>query len=76
MSYNPWQAKPWWCQPWTILLTGASCIGGSWFLFHKWWLTLPLSFLIVLWWAYFLILWPRLIREWMEQEARSVQQDG
>jgi hypothetical protein len=62
-SFNPWNYKPWWCQPWSILLTGIALIGGSWLLLKALWLTLPLSLLIFVWWGYFLILWPKLIRE-------------
>jgi hypothetical protein len=55
---NLWQSKPWWCQPWTIVLTGGTAIAGSWLLFHTLWLTLPLSVLIGAWWTVFLILVP------------------
>ena len=24
-----WSLKPWWCQPWSILLTGVLAIAGS-----------------------------------------------
>jgi len=24
-----WSLKPWWCQPWSILLTGVLVIAGS-----------------------------------------------
>ncbi len=54
-----WEQKPWWCQPWTILLTGVAIVASSWLLFHLVWLTVPMAILIVLWWVYFLILVPR-----------------
>lgn len=60
---NVWQSKPGWCQPWTILLTGITVIGGSWLLLHRWWITLPLSLLISVWWTYFLVLYPRLVNQ-------------
>ncbi len=69
-SYNPWDHKPWWCQPWTILLTGSMMIGSSWLLFHRVWLSLLVSAPIVIWWIYFLILWPRLMREGMESQSQ------
>jgi hypothetical protein len=53
-----WAHKPWWCQPWTILLTGATGIGLSWWLLHRWWITLPLTALVLLWWGLFLVLVP------------------
>ena len=63
--FSPWHYKPWWCQPWSILATGIVGITGSWLLFHRLWLTLPLGLLIGLWWVYFLILWPRLLKQWL-----------
>jgi hypothetical protein len=58
---NLWEHKPWWCQPWTIILTGILTIAGSWLLFQTIWLTLPVAILIVLWWTYFLIIVPRIL---------------
>jgi hypothetical protein len=63
VSPNLWQSKPWWCQPWTIILTGTIIITGSWLIFHTLWLTMPVAALIVLWWTYFLIIVPRLLME-------------
>jgi hypothetical protein len=59
---NLWSSKPWWCQPWTIILTGVMIIAGSW-LFHTIWLTLPIAILIVVWWTYFLIIVPRILAQ-------------
>jgi 4-hydroxybenzoate polyprenyltransferase len=67
--YNLWQSKPWWCQPWTIILTGIIIIAGSWLLLHSLWFTLPVSVLIVLWWIYFLILVPRYLQQQVELDA-------
>jgi hypothetical protein len=58
---NPWNYKPWWCQPWSILLTGIVIISSSWFLFKIWWITALAAFPILVWWTFFLILWPRLV---------------
>ncbi|MEB3190520.1 MAG: DUF6737 family protein [Snowella sp.] len=69
--FNPWQYKPWWCQPWTIILTGMGAIAVSWLLFQRLWLTLPLSFVIVIWWLYFLILWPRLLQQLYREQSES-----
>jgi hypothetical protein len=63
VSANMWQSKPWWCQPWTIILTGTITIAGSWLIFHTIWLTMPVAALIMLWWTYFLIIVPRLLME-------------
>lgn len=54
-----WQLKPWWCQPWSILLTGVLLIAGSWFWPGRWWLTVPLAAGVLLWWWLFLVLMPR-----------------
>ncbi len=69
-----WAYKPWWCQPWSILLTGALLVAGAWGLTRSLWLTLPLSGAIALWWTYFLFLVPR----WFRQAAgsRSPQSDA
>lgn len=70
VSGDLWQSKPWWCQPWTIILTGVLLVMGSWLVFHRLWLTLPLSFLIGVWWLYFLVLVPKMLRE-MAATARE-----
>jgi hypothetical protein len=56
-----WESKPWWCQPWTIILTGIIIITGSWLLFHTIWVTIPAAILIVAWWTYFLMIVPRIL---------------
>jgi hypothetical protein len=72
VSPNMWQSKPWWCQPWTIILTGTIIIGGSWLIFHTLWLTVPVAALIVLWWTYFLIIVPRLLMEMTANPERDI----
>lgn len=62
-SNNLWEHKPWWCQPWTIILTGSIIIVGSWLLFQTIWFTVPVAILIVLWWTYFLIIVPRILAD-------------
>ncbi|MEB3283215.1 MAG: DUF6737 family protein [Lyngbya sp.] len=62
-AINPWNYKPWWCQPWSILLTGISIIVGSWLLFKTWWFTAIVAFPILVWMGYFLFVWPKLIVE-------------
>ncbi|WP_373478304.1 DUF6737 family protein [Geminocystis sp.] len=59
-SSSIWKYKPWWCQPWSIILTGIVIIGGSWLLFQLIWLTALFFTLICLWWLLFLILIPYL----------------
>ncbi|MGB3532395.1 MAG: DUF6737 family protein [Microcoleaceae cyanobacterium] len=60
---NPWNYKPWWCQPWSILLTGISLISGSWLLFKTLWLTLLVAIPVGAWMGFFLIIWPQLMKE-------------
>jgi hypothetical protein len=62
-SLNPWDYKPWWCQPWSILLTGMSLISGSWFFFEKIWLTSLIAVPIGAWMGFFLLIWPQLMKE-------------
>lgn len=61
-TFDLWQSKPWWCQPWTIILTGIIIIASSWLLFYKIWLTMIVAIPIFVWWIYFLILLPRLLK--------------
>jgi len=58
---NPslWQKKPWWCQPWSIILTGIAIPSLVWFATHLWWLTLPMIAVILGWWYLFLYLVPK-----------------
>ena len=73
---NPWNYKPWWCQPWSILLTGAVMITGSWVLAKTPWITLMVTTPILLWWFYFLWLWPRLLRlSSLERTNRQPEQE-
>ncbi|MBH8573688.1 hypothetical protein I8752_11790 [Nostocaceae cyanobacterium CENA369] len=58
---NPWNYKPWWCQPWSILLTGLILISGSWLLFQTIWLTILISIPVLIWMGFFLLIWPQLI---------------
>jgi hypothetical protein len=58
---SPWRYKPWWCQPWSILLTGLILIGGSWILFKIIWLTILVSIPVLTWMVFFLLIWPQLI---------------
>lgn len=63
MSINPWNYKPWWCQPWSILLTGVGAIGGSWLLWHRLWVTGMVALPLSAWMGFFLLVWPRLMQE-------------
>lgn len=62
-----WALKPWWCQPWSILLTGIAAIAASWLLLGRLWITIPGAVLVLLWWWLFLVIVPRAYRA----EARA-----
>ncbi|MEL6940410.1 MAG: DUF6737 family protein [Cyanobacteria bacterium J06598_1] len=54
MPDSMWEMKPWWCQPWSIVLTGITIPVGSWLLLRQWLVTLPAVAVIAGWWALFL----------------------
>jgi hypothetical protein len=54
-----WDQKPWWCQPWTIVLSGLIAIAGSWWLLRTVWITALVFAAIAAWWLLFLVLVPR-----------------
>lgn len=57
-----WELKPWWCQPWSILLTGGLVIGASLFSYQRYhispWLIGPVLFAVFAWWLLFLVIVP------------------
>lgn len=57
-----WQLKPWWCQPWTIVLSGGIAILLSWLALHRWWITAPVALAVLAWWGVFLVLVPAAFR--------------
>jgi hypothetical protein len=67
-----WSHKPWWCQPWSIVLTGVVLVTFSWLLFGRWWVSLVVSTGVLLWWGLFLVLVPA---AW-HQEALASQGEG
>lgn len=70
---NPWSYKPWWCQPWSIALTGISIISGSGWLLHWNWLAWLITAPVALWMGYFLLVWPRLMRQYLEAQLAAQQ---
>lgn len=68
---NPWEYKPWWCQPWSIMLTGIALIGGSWLLFQTIWITVLISLPVLTWMGFFLLIWPQLMRQSTIEEQDS-----
>lgn len=69
--FNVWDHKPWWCQPWSIILTGMTVVSGSWLMLHRLWLSFLVGIPIAVWWAYFLVLYPRAVAKMYESEANS-----
>jgi hypothetical protein len=61
-----WSLKPWWCQPWSIVLTGVAVLLGSWVLVHRWWITAALAAAVLTWWWLFLVLMPRVFSQQRE----------
>ena len=53
-----WQHKPWWCQPWSIVLSGVAAVAGSWLLLHLWWISAAVAAVVLVWWWLFLVLVP------------------
>jgi len=70
-----WDYKPWWCQPWSILLTGLAVIGGSWLALHRFWVTGLVALPILAWMGYFLLVYPRLMQEVLLAEPEANPQN-
>lgn len=58
-----WHYKPWWCQPWSILLTGVGLIAASWLVLHRVWLTVLVAIPLSAWMGYFVLVFPRLVAQ-------------
>lgn len=60
-----WNYKPWWCQPWSILLVGITIIGGSWLIFKimfgMLWLAVLIAIPVIAWMGFFLLVYPQLV---------------
>ena len=70
-----WQLKPWWCQPWSILLTGTTIISGSWLIFQRIWLTTLVAIPIVAWMGFFLLVYPKAMQSALSTTAESSHGD-
>lgn len=76
LSNNIWQHKPWWCQPWSILLTGTGLISGSWILLHRLWVTGFVTIPVLAWMGFFLLLYPQLMQEALTEPTGSDEIDA
>jgi hypothetical protein len=65
---NIWQLKPWWCQPWSIVLTGVTLIGGSWLLLNLIWVTVLVALPVLTWMSFFLLVYPKAMAEYLANE--------
>ncbi len=71
-----WQLKPWWCQPWSILLTGLTAVVISWVWLKLWWLSGLVAVAVLLWWGLFLVLVPRAWSSAIQTEDGNSRQQG
>ncbi|KAI3678910.1 hypothetical protein L6452_38214 [Arctium lappa] len=67
-----WDTKPAWCQPWTITLTGASVIAGSWLILHNVLATSVAATLIGTWWYIFLYSYPKAYTDMIAERRKKV----
>ncbi|CAI7736955.1 unnamed protein product [Closterium sp. NIES-53] len=70
LEENVWASKPFWCQPWTIVLTGAMVVGMSWVVLHFIFVTLLVAAAIGVWWLTFLVAYPAAYKEMVQEERR------
>ena len=70
-SPSIWNYKPWWCQPWSIILTGISLIGGSWLLLLNLWITIFVAIPVLIWMTYFVLIFPKLAIASIEKDPSS-----
>ena len=68
-----WDEKPWWCQPWSILLTGVAFVAVSWWWPNLLWFTVLIAIGVIGWWGLFLVLAPAIYRQQIQQQLS--QQD-
>lgn len=65
--------KPWWCQPWSILSTGALITLTSCTVFHDGltiFITAAVGAAIALWWYVFLIVYPQQVVDEEDERTR------
>jgi len=71
-----WSEKPWWCQPWSILLTGFGLIAISWLWPHLLWFTSLLGLGVIGWWGLFLVIAPVAYRQQSQQQGSDQDQSS
>ena len=73
MADSLWSHKPWWCQPWTIVLSGVVAVAGSWLLLQRWWISVPLALAVLLWWGLFLVVVPAAYRSQAQNTSQNTE---
>jgi hypothetical protein len=73
MADSLWSHKPWWCQPWTIVLSGVVAVAGSWLLLQRWWISVPLAVAVLLWWGLFLVVVPAAYRSQAQNTNQNTE---
>jgi hypothetical protein len=66
-----WQSKPWWCQPWSIVLTGLMIPTVMQLATHRLWLSVPAAMLVSLWWFVFLYWVPKQYQAYLDAPLES-----
>ena len=69
-----WDEKPWWCQPWSIVLTGVSFVAVSWWWPNLLWFTVLIAIGVIGWWGLFLVLAPAIYRQQIQQQVSEQDQ--
>ncbi|VVB07045.1 unnamed protein product [Arabis nemorensis] len=67
-----WDTKPYWCQPWTIMLTGLSIVACSWAILHSVLVSSLTVGLIGAWWYIFLYSYPKSYSEMIAERRKRV----
>ena len=73
LDTSVWAYKPMWCQPWSILGTGAAVVGGVYAVSggSPGWSTAA-AIPMLLWWWLFLVVMPAQFREYAEQHNEQL----
>lgn len=74
LSPSMWDMKPWWCQPWSIILTGVILPILAWCVSHSLWLLIPFTGVILAWWFIFLYAVPKSYTEYVKAEYAKTEQ--
>ena len=75
MDSDVWHYKPSWCQPYSIIATGAAVVGGVWAASggSPWW-SAAAAAPVLAWWFLFLGVMPAQFREYAEAANAELQQ--